>query len=81
MVRNLLLVKQYRLEVYVNHGSGKTNDWVLEYKGSPGNLAQFEDVLFENNDAIVNNIVMAIKLGKDNVSFNLLLLVYFFKLV
>lgn len=67
LVRELLLVKQYKCEVYVNQGSTKNNDWVLEYKGSPGNLQQFEEVLFENNDRITNTIVVAVKLGKDNL--------------
>ncbi|CAG2064062.1 unnamed protein product, partial [Timema podura] len=31
-VRNLLLVKQYRVEIYVNKGTSKYNDWVVEYK-------------------------------------------------
>jgi DNA mismatch repair protein MSH2 len=33
-VRDLLLVKQYRVEVYVTQGSGtkSNNDWTLEYK-------------------------------------------------
>lgn len=33
-VRDLLLVKQYRVEVYVTQGSGMkgSNDWTLEYK-------------------------------------------------
>ena len=30
-VRNLLLVKQYRVEVFRNRGKSG-NDWILEYK-------------------------------------------------
>lgn len=64
-IRDLLLVKQYRVEVFVNQGSAKNQDWVLEYKGSPGNLTQFEDILFTNNDVAVGTSVIAIKLGGD----------------
>ncbi|KAF4517464.1 hypothetical protein B566_EDAN004503 [Ephemera danica] len=47
-VRDLLLVKNYRVEVFVcpPGSSRQGTDWVVEYKASPGNLAQFEDVLF-----------------------------------
>ncbi|KAK4883145.1 hypothetical protein RN001_006464 [Aquatica leii] len=61
-VRDLLLVKQYRVEVYVKPPQSKNNDWTLEYKGSPGNLTQFEELLFENNEIVVNSIVMSIKI-------------------
>ncbi|XP_034173132.2 DNA mismatch repair protein spel1 [Osmia lignaria lignaria] len=67
-IRDLLLVKQYRIEVYVNQGSAKNQNWVLEYTGSPGNLSQFEDVLFGNNDVAVNVLVIAVKLGMDGKS-------------
>lgn len=66
-VRDLLLVKQYRVEVYIKPSQAKNNDWTLEYKASPGNLSQFEEILFENNEVVVNSVVMAIKIVKGTV--------------
>ncbi|KAJ4452329.1 hypothetical protein ANN_03854 [Periplaneta americana] len=66
-VRDLLLVKQYRVEVYVTQGPNTKNssEWVLEYKGSPGNLVQFEELLFNNVDLVVGTAVIAVRLGGD----------------
>lgn len=54
--------------MYVNQGSAKNQNWVLEYKGSPGNLTQFEDILFGNNDVAVSVHVIAVKLGMEGKS-------------
>lgn len=60
-VRDLLLVRNYRVEVYTNKGPVKTsNDWGLEFKGSPGNLSQFEDLLFANNDMVTGSALIAL---------------------
>lgn len=64
-VRDLLLVKNYRVEVYVNKSQKNTNDWKLEYQGSPGNIVQFEDLIF-NNDVISDATTIGINLKKDN---------------
>ncbi|KAB7498881.1 DNA mismatch repair protein Msh2 [Armadillidium nasatum] len=61
-VRDLLLVKQYRVVVYKQISSSK-NDWEETYKASPGNLVQFEDILFgPNSEFAVNAGVLALKL-------------------
>ncbi|CAH0390735.1 unnamed protein product [Bemisia tabaci] len=66
-LRDLLLVKSYRVEVYCNKPTAKGSaSWVLEFKGSPGNLSQFEDLLFDSVDQVEWNCVAAIKIGTKN---------------
>ncbi|XP_045467664.1 DNA mismatch repair protein Msh2 isoform X2 [Harmonia axyridis] len=67
VLRELLLVRQYRVEVYLKQTQGRNNDWQVEYKGSPGNLSQFEEILFENADIVYSNSVMGIKIVKNRV--------------
>lgn len=67
-IRELLLIKQYRVEVYIRSAPGRNNDWKLEYKGSPGNLTQFEDILFDNSGTtVVNSCVMAVNPVKNKI--------------
>lgn len=60
LLRELLLVKNYRVEVYTK--KGQSNDWSIEFKGSPGNLIQFENLLFNNTEMMVGSSVIAINL-------------------
>lgn len=62
--REILLVKNYCIEIYVSQ-KGK-GDWALQYQASPGNLTQVEDLIFGTSD--VTNLVgiLAFKIGQDS---------------
>lgn len=79
LLRELLLVKNYRVEVYTK--KGQANDWTLEFKGSPGNLIQFENLLFNNTEMVVGSSIISVNMkqtGQQKVLFWLLGVDFFF---
>ncbi|KAG1678939.1 DNA mismatch repair protein Msh2 [Nymphon striatum] len=66
IIRELLQVRQYRVELYENQSTGKNQNWILKHEGSPGNMTEFEDLLFGNSDMSSNAGVMSIKLSSEN---------------
>nr|CAB3264028.1 DNA mismatch repair protein Msh2 [Phallusia mammillata] len=55
LARDLLLVLQYRLQIYA---LGQNNEWSIAYKASPGNLIEVEELLFTNVDLSNNSSAM-----------------------
>ncbi|XP_060801503.1 DNA mismatch repair protein Msh2 [Amyelois transitella] len=70
LIKKLLLVRRYRVEIYVAEGSVKSNDWVLRYKGSPGCLSQLEEVLGEGLGVSEENAqcLMAVNIKTDTMT-------------
>ncbi|XP_064405343.1 DNA mismatch repair protein Msh2-like isoform X2 [Halichondria panicea] len=59
-LRDLLLVKQYRVEVF-RRANNDQSSWKVEFKASPGNLQQLEEVLFGGGgEEEVTSTVLAI---------------------
>lgn len=63
LIRELLLVKNYRIEVYTR--KGQSNDWSVEFKGSPGNLIQFENLLFNNTEMVMGSSIIAVNMKQN----------------
>ncbi|KAJ6252600.1 DNA mismatch repair protein msh2 [Anaeramoeba flamelloides] len=73
VIRDLLLVKRYRIELYTRIKERAKNKWKLAKYASPGNVRQFEDLLFNGEPSgdgsdssmiSLSPIVMSIKLGR-----------------
>ncbi|KNC76301.1 hypothetical protein SARC_11194 [Sphaeroforma arctica JP610] len=65
VIRDLLLVRQYRVELYAKEGK---QPWTLHKKGTPGNLQDFEDEVFVGGDQSNSAVVVAVKLKmKDGI--------------
>lgn len=66
LLKELLIVIGYKVEVYTTSREDK-GEWTLEYKGSPGNLTQFEDLLFNSSDPeILTSLIMSLQLVMSN---------------
>lgn len=63
VIRELLLVKSYRVEVFTKNS--ETKDWTVEFRGSPGNLLQFEDILFSNNDMVAGSAIFGLQIKQE----------------
>lgn len=61
LIRELLLIHNYRVEVYASK-KGEPNEFYLAYKGSSGNLVQFENLLFSSSqDTVFSNLLVALQ--------------------
>lgn len=68
LVKELLLVLFYRVEVYSNK-KGSKDEYFREYHGSPGNLWQFENLIFNSADnEVFSNLLVAIQVTSANQS-------------
>jgi len=66
ILRKLLLIKQYRVEIWKKNQKN-SNDWTLAYHGSPGNLTQFEDILYSSSQSSQASAgVISCKLATEN---------------
>ena len=74
LVKELLLVHFYRVEIY-NNKKGLKDEYFREHHGSPGNLWNFENLIFNssNSDEVFSNFLVSVQVisaGQLNVSIN-----------
>ncbi|CAG8560849.1 2783_t:CDS:10 [Ambispora gerdemannii] len=60
-LRNALLNEQMKVEIW--RGEPRKNVWRIIKQASPGNLQEFEDLLFNNVEISTSPIVLGVKLG------------------
>jgi len=61
LLTDLLVHRQYRVEIFSS--SGSSGNWQVKLKGSPGNLQDFEEMLFHSTDMDSSPVVLAVKVG------------------
>jgi DNA mismatch repair protein MSH2 len=62
LLKELLITIGYKVEVYTTNRAEK-EDWSIEYKGSPGNLSQFEELLFNSSEPeILSNMLLSVQI-------------------
>ncbi|KAJ3144932.1 MutS-like protein [Geranomyces michiganensis] len=59
-LRDLLLVKLYRVEIWSLEGR-KGSQWQITKRASPGNLIDIEDMIFLNQEVSLSPVVLALK--------------------
>ncbi|XP_070496738.1 DNA mismatch repair protein spellchecker 1 [Chironomus tepperi] len=62
LIRELLLIHFYRVEVYTCK-KGDKDDYLKTYKGSPGNLVQFENLLSNSSSSteVFSNLIVSLQ--------------------
>ena len=64
-VRDMLLVKHYRIEIYAQTSRNGKNDWTIIQQASPGNLTQVEDLIFGNADLTTTTGVLGVSMVQE----------------
>ncbi|KAI9206685.1 muts domain V-domain-containing protein [Polychytrium aggregatum] len=62
LLKDLLLAKLYRVEIWGNTEARKGGSWKIVKRASPGNLQDIEDMLFSSSEISSSPVVMAVKI-------------------